>query len=170
MAEQRWTVLSLNPPYADLIAACDPFPALGKRYETRSWNIRPGAVLALYQTKGLGAQTTAAFRARCAAPFFRETLAALGYASPDVLPRGAILATCRVVAVHAADAIRHCLSPREIAFGDYATGRYAWELAEVRRLPSPVPARATKQGLWIYCGPLAQQESTNSSADSLCSS
>ena len=155
MAEHSWTTLSLNPPYADLIAACDPFPALGKRYETRSWKIRPGATLALYQTKGLGAQTIAAFRTICASPFFRETLAALGYESPDMLPRGAILATCRVVAVHAVDAIRQDLSPREIAFGDYTTGRYAWELADVRRLPSPVPARATKQGLWTYRGPLA---------------
>lgn len=157
LIEQRaaWTVLSVNPPWGDLIAACDLFPELGKHYETRSWRIKPGTVLAIYQTKGLGSeQTKAEFLARCASPFFRETLAALGYESPDLLPRGAIIATCRVVACHQTEAIRERLSPRERTFGNYESGRYAWELADVRRLPAPVPARATKQGLWIFTGRL----------------
>lgn len=158
-AGEGWTVLSLNPPWGSLVAACDGWPELGKHYETRSWRIKPGTQLAIYQTKGLGEQTKRDFVARCAAPFFRETLAVLDSTSPDDLPRGAILCTCRVVACHRTEQIRNQLSRRELAFGNYEDGRYAWELANVRRLPMPVPATATKQGLWTYRGPLvAQQE------------
>lgn len=35
----------------------------------------------------------------------------------------------------------------ERAFGDYAPGRYAWLLANVRALPEPVPCRGYQQ-LW----------------------
>ncbi|WP_416367281.1 ASCH domain-containing protein [Paenibacillus sanfengchensis] len=38
---------------------------------------------------------------------------------------------------------------QEYRFGDFALGRYGWELAEVRKLPEPVPA-AGKQGLWNW--------------------
>ena len=37
----------------------------------------------------------------------------------------------------------------EYRFGDYTPGRYAWELANVRRLPEPIPARG-RQGLWNW--------------------
>ena len=36
---------------------------------------------------------------------------------------------------------------QEYRFGDYALGRYAWELTELRRLREPIPALG-KQGLW----------------------
>ena len=35
----------------------------------------------------------------------------------------------------------------ERAFGDYAPGRYAWLLSDVRALPEPLPARGMP-GLW----------------------
>ena len=38
---------------------------------------------------------------------------------------------------------------QEYRFGDFTLGRYGWELAEVRKLPEPVPA-AGKQGLWNW--------------------
>lgn len=38
---------------------------------------------------------------------------------------------------------------QEYWFGDFALGRYGWELVEVRKLPEPVPA-AGKQGLWNW--------------------
>ncbi|WP_318249340.1 ASCH domain-containing protein [Paenibacillus sp. alder61] len=38
---------------------------------------------------------------------------------------------------------------QEYRFGDFALGRYGWELVEVRKLPEPVPA-AGKQGLWNW--------------------
>ncbi len=36
----------------------------------------------------------------------------------------------------------------ELAFGDYAIGRYAWKLANVRRI-DPVPARG-RQRIWEW--------------------
>jgi hypothetical protein len=37
----------------------------------------------------------------------------------------------------------------EKMFGDWRTGRYAWELANVRLLPDPIPAKG-QQGLWNW--------------------
>jgi activating signal cointegrator 1 len=46
--------LSLNPPYATLIAACQHYPELGKHIETRSWSTNYRGDLVLHQTSGLG--------------------------------------------------------------------------------------------------------------------
>jgi len=37
----------------------------------------------------------------------------------------------------------------ETLLGDYTVGRYAWELANVKQLPQPVPCRG-QQGLWNW--------------------
>jgi hypothetical protein len=36
---------------------------------------------------------------------------------------------------------------QERLFGDWSQGRYAWELANVKMLDKPIPAKG-KQGLW----------------------
>jgi len=38
-------------------------------------------------------------------------------------------------------------SQREMLFGDWTPGRYAWQLANVKMLPEPIPAKG-KQRLW----------------------
>ena len=38
---------------------------------------------------------------------------------------------------------------KELALGDWTPGRYAWELANVKILPEPIPAKG-KQGLWNW--------------------
>ena len=40
---------------------------------------------------------------------------------------------------------------KEKALGDWTPGRYAWEFANIRLLPEPIPARG-QQGLWTYAG------------------
>lgn len=66
------------------------------------------------------------------------------------MPRGAIIATGELV-----DCIKITpefvaeLSPDELALGDYTLGRYAWKLANVKRLPEPIPTKG-KQGLWNW--------------------
>lgn len=40
---------------------------------------------------------------------------------------------------------------QEIMFGDWTPGRYAWELANVKMLPEPIPAKG-KQRLWEWEG------------------
>ena len=41
------------------------------------------------------------------------------------------------------------LSADELALGDYTLGRYAWKLANVQKLPEPIPAKG-RQGLWNW--------------------
>ncbi|MDR1630067.1 MAG: hypothetical protein LBS36_07650 [Oscillospiraceae bacterium] len=40
-------------------------------------------------------------------------------------------------------------SDQELLFGDWTPGRYAWELADVKVLPEPIPCGG-KQGLWNW--------------------
>jgi hypothetical protein len=42
---------------------------------------------------------------------------------------------------------------REYSFGDYSPNRYAWLLANIRALPTPVPATGALS-LWEYEGEL----------------
>ena len=43
------------------------------------------------------------------------------------------------------------LLSQECVFGDYRSGRYAWELADAQPLPTPVPAKG-RPGLWEWEG------------------
>jgi activating signal cointegrator 1 len=158
-------VLSLNPPYGSLIAACQRFPELGKRIETRGWSTNYRGLLAIHQTAGLGEmfadeEELAAF---CAEEPVRSTLAALGITEAAQLPRGMIVAQCQLRQVLPIPrdvskgwGFEHAtllITERELAFGNYAPGRYALLLADVQALDTPIPARGMP-GLWEYEGEL----------------
>jgi hypothetical protein len=49
--------------------------------------------------------------------------------------------------VETARGVRVPLSDQEQAFGDFAAGRVAWRLADMRRVEPPVPCRGAL-GLW----------------------
>lgn len=67
---------------------------------------------------------------------------------PVELPLGCIVAACRLIAVHRVETLTS-LTELERAVGNYAPGRYAWEL-DVMKLPAePIPA-AGKQGIWDW--------------------
>lgn len=91
--------------------------------------------------------------------------AALGIMNPDDLPRGAIIATAELVECH-----RMGIEPKthhialydsrgkqssipigtmETLFGDWTPGRYAWEFANMRMLPEPIPAKGG-QRIWNW--------------------
>jgi hypothetical protein len=91
--------LSLNPPYATLIAACQRFPELGKHIETRGWSTNYRGDLLIHQTAGLGTMFAdeAELATFCAAEPFRSTLAALGFTEAAQLPRGLIIAKVNLV-------------------------------------------------------------------------
>lgn len=57
----------------------------------------------------------------------------------DALNFGAFEATDLEAAVDLTDARRDAV--RELAFGDYTAGRWAWVLDDVRALPDPIPCR-----------------------------
>jgi hypothetical protein len=92
----------------------------------------------------------------------------VGYISE--LPRGCVIATAELVGCHKmvlhggrglsstspgwleTDDSIYEPTEQELLFGDYTPGRYAWILADVKRLPEPIPARGM-QRLWNWTPP-----------------
>ena len=72
----------------------------------------------------------------------------LGPGWRELVPRGAIVATVRLVRV-----VRFpdpAYPPDR--FGDFSDGRWGWVLDDVRRLDPPVPARGLRR-LWFWTPP-----------------
>lgn len=155
--------LSLTQPYATLVS-------LGaKKIETRSWATSYRGPLAIHAAKGLGplggwrglrdlAFGRSEFRASLIAGLFPGQ-----FPMPDelmaALPRGAIVAVARLVCCkvmndrslahgwHGVEGHDWPLTDQEHAFGDYAPGRFAWLLTDIRALAAPIPCRGAL-GLW----------------------
>jgi hypothetical protein len=136
--------LSLYQPWASAIQWRD------KLFETRhykppSWLI--GGLLAIHAAK----RWTLA-EARCMKHLVLKYSEVREHLSPDGLlrpPLGAILCVCRVIDYHPTDLLRASLSEKELDFGNYSDGRFAWEL-EVLKVPeAPIPAIG-KQGIWWW--------------------
>jgi len=156
------------------LTICQPWATLvtigAKRIETRSWSTTYRGPLAIHAAAGLG--PVGGFKGlvrQCRVDPFRGVLRA---AADDGLipeyiddyPLGAIVAVAELVEVYqilegvtgfyAEDSsILFDLTDQERAFGDYTPGRYAWLLADVRRLEEPIPARGAL-GLWNWDGAL----------------
>lgn len=128
--------LSLTQPWATLVAIG------GKRFETRSWSTKYRGPLAIHAAKGFPAWA----KECCEEEFYKPALDGLA------LPLGMVVATCRLVNVHHVEDVRCQLSKREIAFGNYDDGRFAWELSGVRMLAIPLPAKGSL-GLWSWQPP-----------------
>lgn len=125
--------LTLHQPWASAIA-------VGlKRYETRSWATSYRGQLAIHAGKSLPPY---------AREFIEETRAD-GIALPDPMPLGAVVCIADLVACHRTEVRWAGIGAREAAWGDWSDGRFAWELANVRVLTPPVPARGA-QGLWEW--------------------
>lgn len=126
--------LTLHQPWASAIAA-----GL-KRYETRSWSTSYRGPLAIHAGKSVP-------------PYAREFLSALLKQEREVLPEpmplGAVVAIADLVTCHRITTGGLLVSPYERSWGDWSDGRFAWELASVRVLTPPVPARGA-QGLWEW--------------------
>lgn len=140
--------LTLTQPWATLIA-CG-----AKRIETRSWATDFRGRIAIHAAKGLGpVGGKRGFQEQCAMPPFD---AALGKhfedygamvdprKAADALPLGAIVAIADLVDVRRIDMKLRAqlqaqtITPWEIDFGDYTSGRYAWSLENVTALPEPI--------------------------------
>ncbi|WP_342480075.1 hypothetical protein NST07_20710 [Paenibacillus sp. FSL L8-0340] len=98
-------------------------------------------------------------REACQQEDIRRVLAGHGYTA-DNLPTGAVIATATMVFPHQVEEDNgniavlsdgSLIQGDEIWFGDFSLGRYAWELADVKQLPEPVPAKG-QQGLWNWEG------------------
>jgi hypothetical protein len=128
--------------------------ALGENtIETRSWSTRYRGALAIHAAKAFPAEA----RALCEEEPYRSVLVRGGYASPDALPRGAVVALARLDDVLAftraslretrTRSARGLLPGHEADFGDFSPGRFGFVLSHVQRLSAPVPARGML-GLW----------------------
>ncbi len=118
--------LSLTQPWATLVAIG------AKKVETRSWKTPYRGHLYIHAAKGFPrwAQEMAQ-----EAPWFRDAL----NRPNDELPRGCLIATARLV-----DCVNSHLAwvtEQEVAFGDYAPGRWAWFLEDVEPIQNPIPWR-----------------------------
>jgi len=148
--------LTIHQPWASLLAIG------AKRYETRGWATKYRGAIAIHAGKAkvidLREETMLA-ASRCLGIDAGDPL--MYRQAMDSLPRGAVIAVAALVDCHeiyarADGAI--CIAPRgvetvlsgdERAFGLWESGRFAWELADVRILPAPCPAMG-QQGLWNW--------------------
>lgn len=138
--------ISIWQPWATLIAIG------AKRMETRSWSTTYRGPLAIHASKKWTPEL-----ARLATEHpFRQHL--IGHD----LPRGAIVAVAELVAVYQvghgfiwSDGTPKVCMPmpevRELLFGDFSPGRYAWVLDKVRMLSKPILASGA-QGLFGLLG------------------
>jgi hypothetical protein len=153
-------VLSLTQPWATLVAIG------AKTIETRSWPTNYRGPLAIHAAKGLPGGLKALRQIVMRPWFYPVIVAALPShldtsqgVAPDtliryLLPLGQIIATCTLD-----DCFQFTrestaeISVQEMAFGNYAPGRYGLRLGNIRQLDAPIPARGSL-GLWNYEGEL----------------
>jgi len=130
--------LTLTQPYATLVS-------LGhKKIETRSWATSYRGPLAIHAAKGFPKEA----REFAAEPRISPLL-------PRILPLGAIVATCKLVAVRRTEEILPIASELEQRLGNFSPCRYAWLLADVVALPEPITATGAL-GLWEWTPPAEQ--------------
>lgn len=161
--------LTLTQPWASLVA-------LGqKNIETRSWRTSYRGPLAIHAAKGMSKED----KELCFTDPFFGALTGLEPRNYSLrgarelnlrvsnLPRGQVIATCRLVGCESVD--KHCfnvdgllctlnephgrsfeMTEKERAFGNYdvGCGRFAWILADIRAI-TPVPARG-HLSLWNW--------------------
>lgn len=148
--------ITIIQPWATLIAIGE------KRFETRGWPTKHRGPIVIHAGKKIDKEI-------CMQEPFRSVLAKHGY-TVDKLPTGAVVAIVQIQGcyriyntidngVH----IVRCpddqydfdkvefIHHQERSFGWYDSGRYAWELTDVSRLPEPIPAKG-QQRLWNWEG------------------
>ena len=129
--------LTLWEPYASLIAEGH------KRYETRNWSTSYRGFLAIHASK------------KWDGALKRETewlagqFAVLSNYFDRSFPLGCVLCAVELVDVHRTEDIRDELSELELAVGNYADRRFAWEMKVVKVPDAPIPAKG-QQGIWEW--------------------
>ncbi len=122
--------ITLTQPWAEAVALEI------KKWETRSWTTTYRGTLLIHAAKGY--------------PRYAQDFAATEYVLgriPGRLAFGAIIAVCDLLDVRPAAEVALEVSTLEQLYGDYSPGRFAWQLANVRRLKEPIPAKGALS-LW----------------------
>lgn len=157
-------VISLRQPWASLVA-------IGvKTFETRSWSTKYRGSLGVHASK----KCTKVVEGLCMTFPFNKAFKGAGINYDGVLPLtrvlpfGAIIANSNLVDIYLIrdnDMVRTFYSKGKLqldythivplpeeperSFGDYAPGRFAWELKDVIPLKQPIPATG-RLSLWEY--------------------
>lgn len=145
--------LTLWQPWATLIAINE------KRVETRGWKTDYRGELAIHASaklppRWLGASRhTERFRNELADVLLCRTTAVENVTR--TLPLGAILCIVRLDSIEPVERVRDILCERELIFGNYEEGRYAWFLDLVERF-DPIPAKGNRM-IWNWHGTLATE-------------
>lgn len=161
----RYKALTLTPPWGTLIAIG------AKKIETRDWPTQHRGPLLIHQGTNLKPIGGIHELSRlCAREPFCSVLEAAGYNNHRMpawgLPMGKIVAVCELIGIIKTRSFEDSatqyygypeygwtLTDTERAFGNYSPGRYAWLLADIRALPTPIAARGLP-GLWDWEGEL----------------
>ncbi len=155
--------ITIWQPWASLAAIKE------KGYETRSWATRYRGPIAIHAAKRpFDPMDFAVFDPRLAGAIV-GAFDKVGM-SVHLLPFGCIIATAELVDCyriqvcpksHRVSLYDSCgnqtsvsISSKEILFGDWTSGRFAWDFRNVVMLPEPVPAKGG-QRLWNWDGHLA---------------
>lgn len=140
--------LSLVQPWATLVAIG------AKRIETRSWSTSYRGPIAIHASKSFPGDVQCLVREMP----YRKYLEQAGFGQPWQLPRGQVIATCRLV-----DVLPTCRGAEpcpawmpsqdsdEWRFGEYSDRRFGWILEDVKILAEPVAAKGSL-GLWEWAG------------------
>lgn len=150
--------LTLWQPWASLVATGH------KEIETRSWSTKFRGEIAIHSAAKLPPKWLGA--SRHYRPFRDELADALNVrrdcddrggmhvdSAVNALPFGSVLCIARLVAVEEITAdVRQAITDKELIFGNYEDGRYAWffEMGEV--FDEPIPAKGNRM-LWNWTGP-----------------
>ncbi len=153
--------ITVYQPWASLIAVG------AKKYETRSWATNYRGQIAIHA--GKKPFTTNEYTDGELYPF-AYALNLPDIYSFDTLPLGAVIATADLVECWTVErtwrgslgegqileigtkeqqGLRIYHADREVYFGDWTPGRFAWELVNIKMLPEPIPVRG-QQGLWEW--------------------
>lgn len=138
--------LTLWQPWASLVAL------RVKLYETRCWTTRYRGPLAIH-----AAAKTPTFldASRHTEQFITELADVMNVRISSVddavakLPRAAVLCIVDLGAIEETSRVREILCERELIFGNYEDGRYAWPMEMLENLETPIPAKGNRL-LWNW--------------------
>lgn len=132
--------LTIHAPWAPLIAICE------KKYETRSWKTNYRGPIAIHCSRSMG------YLYLCNERLFMDVLRRHDFEIEDINEmRGHVIAVAELTDCIEVPSLPLTIPGQEIAFGDWRSGRFAWKLANVKKLETPIPA-VGKQGLWNWDG------------------
>lgn len=136
-------VISIWQPYASLLI--HGF----KHFETRPWPMPPaliGEEIGIASTKQIRAQQLECWQNH----FFLKHYCRTGLPAMEDLPHGYLLGTLRVTESLLMTPELIARTPeREIVFGEWTPGRYAFRISDARPLETPIRVRG-QQGIWTY--------------------